>query len=149
MIPPFDQQTGQLPPGIHPATWTEFAERFGFSQRRRVLLGQLALVIDHLQQVGCRLLYVDGSFVTRKRNPGDFDICWEAAADIRRRMHEMFPFLIPTTRAMRLRQKTVYGGDIFPADAYAGSPQTFLEYFQEDRYGNPKGIVLLDLGSEL
>ena len=27
---------------------------------------------------GCRRAYVDGSFVTAKEVPGDFDGCWEA-----------------------------------------------------------------------
>jgi len=30
-----------------------------------------------LRKAGCRLVYLDGSFVTRKEHPGDFDACWD------------------------------------------------------------------------
>jgi len=31
-----------------------------------------------LREAGCGRAYVDGSFVTAKEVPGDFDGCWEA-----------------------------------------------------------------------
>ena len=30
-----------------------------------------------LKDAGCKTVYVDGSFVTGKERPGDFDACWE------------------------------------------------------------------------
>jgi hypothetical protein len=44
--------------------------------------------------------------------------------------------------------KAKYSGDLFPAEVPEGvSGKAFLDFFQTDkRTGEPKGIVLLDLG---
>ena len=42
-----------------------------------MLLVGLRLALDELKAAGCRTVYVDGSFVTDKEQPGDFDACWE------------------------------------------------------------------------
>lgn len=76
MIPPFDTN-GNLPPGLHWATWEEIVERFGGTERRNELLAGLGRVLDALRDAGCGVAYVDGSFVTAKLRPGDFDGCWE------------------------------------------------------------------------
>ena len=75
MIPPFNEH-GELPPGVHEATFAEFAERFGFSDRRRRLLAQLKPVLQVLKSAGVKWAYVDGSFVTTKKDPGDIDVAW-------------------------------------------------------------------------
>jgi hypothetical protein len=49
MIPPFGP-TGNLPPGVHQATWQEFAGRFGGTPHRRRLLGGLKAAIDSLRE---------------------------------------------------------------------------------------------------
>jgi hypothetical protein len=33
--------------------------------------------MTQLKAAGCRTIYIDGSFVTSKQKPGDFDACWE------------------------------------------------------------------------
>ena len=35
--------------------------------------------MQSLKNAGCRTVYIDGSFVTDKEIPGDFDACWEEA----------------------------------------------------------------------
>src|ERR687887_116572 len=76
MIPPFDA-AGNLPPGVHEATWDEFVGRFGTTPRRLALLAGLKAALDVLRAAGCRRAYVDGSFVTARPDPGDFDACWD------------------------------------------------------------------------
>lgn len=69
--------------------------------------------------------------------------CWEAAGvDVRRLDPEL-----PDFDNARAAQKARYGGELFPAD-WAASPDgiTFLDYFQRDRTGRPKGIIAIDLG---
>src|SRR5690348_10541934 len=75
MIPPFEPG-GNLPAGIHPASWPEIAARFGASSRRVMLLEGLLAALINLRDSGCRRVYIDGSFVTTKPEPGDFDGCW-------------------------------------------------------------------------
>lgn len=74
MLPPFDD-AGLLPPGIHKAAWREVVVRFGTTRHRRKLLGGLKRALKTLRAAGCRRVYIDGSFVTAKSKPGDFDAC--------------------------------------------------------------------------
>src|SRR5260370_42345030 len=78
MIPPFDDD-GNLPPGIHAATWNELERRYGPTRHRRSLLKGLRTALGILRKVECRRVYVNGSFVTAKRAPQDFDVAWEPA----------------------------------------------------------------------
>lgn len=79
MLPEFDTHTGRLPPGEHVASWDEVVERFGWTERRRRLLDGLAEAIDLLATAGCRRVWVNGSLVTAKDEPGDFDACWDTS----------------------------------------------------------------------
>ncbi len=77
MIPPFEK-FGLLPPGIHWAEWDELVERFGVTPRRQRLLIGLREAIDILAAAGCQAVFINGSFVTRKAEPNDFDACWSS-----------------------------------------------------------------------
>lgn len=82
MIPPFETEPGedghyQLPPGIHLATWPEMVERCGTNERRREILAGMQRALQALRAAGCRRAFIDGSFVTSKEVPGDFDGCWD------------------------------------------------------------------------
>ncbi|HSS52714.1 MAG TPA: hypothetical protein VLX28_27550 [Thermoanaerobaculia bacterium] len=142
MIPPFDA-AGNLPPGIHWASWDEVAERFGTSQVRIELLDGLKRALRSLLEAGCRTLYVDGSFVTSKEVPGDFDACWDPQDVDGDRLE---PVLLDFTNR-RAAQKAEYRGELFPSVSFADpAGNTFLEFFQIDRRtGEPKGIVAIDL----
>ena len=77
MIPPFDRATRNLPPGVHEAAWNELVARYGYTPHRLALLAGLKAALDALRTAGCRRVYIDGSFVTAKEAPADFDACWE------------------------------------------------------------------------
>jgi len=142
VIPEFDPN-GRLPPGIHDASWAEVEARFGApSARRRRLSAGLLAALTALKAAGCRVAYVDGSFVTEKEEPEDFDGCWETAGVEASRLD---PVLLDFS-AKRLAQKIKYQGEIFPADARPGRGLScFLDFFRTDRDGNPKGIVRISL----
>ena len=135
---------GLLPPDIHWATWREFVSRFGINPRRRQLMAGLRAALDNLKAAGCKTVYLDGSFVTRKEVPNDFDACWEEAGVDPTALD---PVLL-TFDPGRVTQKAKYMGELFPASAIAdGDGFSFLEFFQTDREaGRPKGIVAIDLG---
>ena len=141
-IPPF-VESGNLPEGVHEASWEEFVDRYGTSDRRRELLEGLRAVLDSLREAGCSRAYIDGSFVTEKDEPADFDACWEMAGvdpDL------LDPVLL-TFANKREAQKARFGGELFPADWGADPHGTrFLDYFQQDKVtGERKGIVALNL----
>jgi hypothetical protein len=145
MIPPFAPD-GNLPPGIHWATWEEVVERYGRTAHRLRLLAGLRLALDELKGAGCRTVYVNGSRVTEKNDPGDFDACWERDnVDLKRVPRSLIAY-----DAFRRRMKAKYGGEIFtadtPADIYG---TTFVEFFQIDKLTDAtKGLLAIDLGSE-
>jgi hypothetical protein len=128
---------------VHTATWEEVAGRFGSTPQRQRLLSGLRAALASLGAAGCRRVYLDGSFVTAKRVPGDFDVCWDVTG--------VDPALLDPVLLIfdqgRAAQKAKYGGELFPAQLPNGiSGLTFLEFFQIDkRTGWPKGIVVLDL----
>jgi hypothetical protein len=138
------QKDGHLPPGVHATAWPELLKRFGNTPYRLGLLRGLRDAALNLKGAGCSTLYVDGSFVTSKRVPKDYDGCWDpAGVDLRK----LDPVLMDFTSG-RAAQKAKYGGELFPSSAPAdGAGSTFLEFFQSDRDGIPKGLVMLDLRS--
>jgi hypothetical protein len=141
MIPALDTN-GNLPPGIHHATWTEIVTRYATSTHRRDLLDGLLDALRSLKAAGCGIAYLDGSFVTAKDKPKDFDACWESGNVVPGRLDPELQDLSNGCAAQKVR----YGGELYPAE-WAASPEgtTFLEYFQRDRRGRPKGIIAIDL----
>lgn len=144
MIPPFNR-AGLLPVGEHGCEWPEFLVRFGGSpdngRRRRLIVG-LAQVLWILAQAGCRVVIVDGSFVSRERWPLDFDLCYEAQAV---RLESLSPVLLDFS-AGRSAQKQRFGGEVLPADfAFEANGRTIREAFGFTREGAPKGVIRLEL----
>ena len=140
MIPVLEP-SGLLPPGEHPAEWDEVESRFGSGDRRAVLLSGLRLACGALSRAGCRRIWLDGSFVTAKPAPGDYDACWDPSG--------VDPLLLDGalldwSPAGRLLMKAKFLGDLFPAPPNPLGIRELVEFFQEDRDGSPKGIVILD-----
>jgi hypothetical protein len=123
---PLFADSGNLPEGIHESRWDEIVDRFGTNNRRRELLDRLRRALDSLRSAGCRRAYLDGSFVTTKEEPGDFDACWQ--------MSGVDPDLLDPTLLtfanQRAAQKARFGGELFPAESGADPHGTrFLDYF--------------------
>lgn len=73
MIPPFDD-SGCLPPGVHPATLAEVEERFGRqSELRRVQMESVRWMVDLAVRAGVQRIVLNGSFVTDIMEPNDVD----------------------------------------------------------------------------
>jgi len=142
VIPGFDS-SGRLPPGIHAATWKQIVTRLGFSARRKQLLKGLREALRLLKGAGCRLVYLDGSFVTGKLEPGDYDACWAIEGVDGDKLDPVF-LEFSNSRA---RQKQRFLGEFFPAELPEGATgRTFLEFFQTDKEtGDAKGILAIDL----
>ena len=104
----------------------------------------LKSAIVNLKNAGCRTVYVDGSFVTSKGMPGDFDACWEVEGVD---PYKLDPVLL-TFENGRAAQKAKYLGEMFPAGYIADDEgYYFLEFFQMDKdTGEQKGIIAIDLG---
>ena len=108
------------------------------------MLDGLRTAVLNLKGAGCQTVYVDGSFVTSKETPNDFDACWnEAGVD----PENLDRTLLMTSIPGRDVQKARYLGEFFPASAIADADGlSFVEFFQRDKKtGESKGIVAIDL----
>ena len=104
----------------------------------------LRAALENLKGSGCRIVYLNGSFVTNKVIPNDYDACWE---EVSVDPTALDPVLL-TFDPGRATQKAKYMGELFPASIIADTGGlSFLEFFQTDKdTGRPKGIIAIDLG---
>ena len=143
MLPNTDSCTGYLPPGVHFAPWCEAVARFGSNSHRLRLIGGLLAALKNLADAGCRSVVLDGSFVSLKELPEDYDGVWTThGVDLCR----LDPVLLDYSNG-RAAMKSKYLGELFPATAKAAPGATFIDFFLKDRNGVPKGVVQIDLGS--
>lgn len=134
---------GLLPPGLHRASWQELCERFGGTRRRVRLLDGLLRAATNLRDAGAVVMWLDGSFVTNKPNPDDFDGAWDPT---RVDLNKVDPVLVDPQDLHngRLKQKAKYGGELLVGtEGRSGWP--IQQFFQQTLDGDVKGIVLLDL----
>lgn len=131
-----------LPPGVHDATMGEIAERFAANSQRRRLFAGLEKGIEVLRNAGCKTVYLDGSFITGKPEPEDFDACWVTTGVDDTRLD---PVLLDFDNK-RQKQKKKFGGEFFPSGALTDGQHTFVEFFQRDTYTDEaKGIIRIEL----
>jgi len=139
------KENGELIAGEHEATLDEIEKAYGLSsERRKLLMQNLRDAATNLKAAGVRTIWVDGSFVTDKNEPNDIDGCWEYndAIDLGK-LDRVF--------LSRTRQdaKEKYGLDFFVSQiTEAGSGLPFPKFFQVNRDGEAKGIIVVRLGDE-
>jgi hypothetical protein len=140
VIPSFDSDTGNLPRGIHEASWDEVKARFGGTPWRQHLLEGLEQALTQFAKAGCTSVLLDGSFVTAKAEPNDYDGAWEPdGVDL----DLLDPVLLDFSNS-RAAMKRKYGGEMFPTSSMAAPGKVFREFFQQDRQGRVKGIIQID-----
>ena len=127
-----------LPPGVHDASLMEIHSSFATTPHRQWLFDGFLRVIDALRLAGCSVVYLDGSFVTGKPHPDDFDGCWSIAGVD---PHKVDPVLFVFDN-FRAAQKAKYFGEMFFAEFENKPGQTFLDFFQIEKFsGREKGIL--------
>jgi hypothetical protein len=141
MIPDLTGE-GLLPRGLHGATVEEVRRRFGSGTpvRSRLMKG-LEAVLRLARKVGASLLYLDGSFVTDEKEPGDWDAVLLLPTGARIWSEEAIAL------ADRPEVRKRYGGDLFTM--MEEDTEVLAHYvegvFVHDRHGRVKGLVVLSL----
>lgn len=145
MIPDYIQISGStwqlLPPGIHDSTLEEVYARYAINSTRLNLFNGLLKGLENLFKSGCPQVFLDGSYITDKPIPNDYEVCWDT--------QYVNPTLLDPVffdfDNGRINQKRKYLGEFFPAILTEGiSGKPFLEFFQQDREtGEQKGIIRL------
>jgi hypothetical protein len=105
------------------------------------LLKGLEQALKALKQANCPTVYLNGSFVTARADPNDYDVTWEMEGfDVRK----LDPVFSDYSRK-RAAQKQKYGGEFFPVRVQ-DPEESYLDWFQRDKHTKqPKGIVAIDL----
>lgn len=94
--------------------------------------------------MSCPAAFLDGSFVTDKPVPGDYDLCWDHTTVDLAVIDPIFLDVLPP----RAAQQAKYRGDLLPNVIEGNSGRLFVDFFQLDKVtGKPKGIIALDPGS--
>lgn len=135
-----------LPAGIHWANLSDVAAAFATNAWRRELFGGLVDACGRLLRAGCPTIYLDGSYVSGKPKPGDFDACWDPNGVDRALLDPVFLQFGNGREA----QKRTFKGEFFPSSMMcADVGQAFLEFFQQDRFtGKRKGIISIPLSAD-
>jgi|HubBroStandDraft_4_1064222.scaffolds.fasta_scaffold215064_2 hypothetical protein len=143
MTTDFDSLTGYLPVGVYPMEWGCFSSRFTWNPRRRFLWEGLYRALVNLRNAGCGAVIVDGSFVTSKDQPADYDAAFDPVGVNGSLVDPVLLRHDDERKAMKAK----YFGDVFPwgAVACATTGMIYRDFFQKDRSGLPKGVILLDL----
>ena len=115
-----------LPPGIHNATLEDVETRFATSDHRKHLFSGFTSGVMALRKAGCKKIFLDGSFVTEKPIPGDFDVCW----DPMRVDHTKLDPVFLDFSDRRKKQKERFHGEFFPASWLAKGKHFFLIFFK-------------------
>jgi hypothetical protein len=134
MIPAFDKNEN-LPPGLYTCKLAEIEARFAINEHRRSLFNKLIKVIEILKTANCSEVYLDGSFITAKTHPNDFDLCYETTG-----LQPTKSFKPLLTLDIETRQ-AAYGGDIFPRMPEPPFRSDHVRLWQTDKNGDAKGII--------
>jgi hypothetical protein len=143
-IPPF-REDGWLPIGHHQATWEEVTTRFGGlpGGRRAFLTGKLLELRDALRSLGVTgWLLLDGSYISAKEEPGDFDVLLIGPSDIQA-MKDADPrlaFLLDAENAEKIGGYSLF---YIPSDSSALA--TLSTFWDLSKEGIAKGIVQVQL----
>jgi hypothetical protein len=137
MIPRFVNQIGHsdqvLPSGLHFVSLREFRDVFAFNRKRLWLF-------DGLKAACCARIFIGGSYVTSKPDPGDYDACWDpvgVGADLE-------PVLYDENMLLERRER--YRGDLLIGGCDPGPSGQWFRYLSKDKTtGEERGMVGIKL----
>ncbi|MCY4584367.1 MAG: hypothetical protein OXE50_16475 [Chloroflexi bacterium] len=138
MIPQFDEQS-VLPPGMYDTSFGEISLRFGGTQQREKLISGLESYLRIWDESGfLSSVIIDGSFVTKKLNPGDIDMILAPKAEALFSLE--FNALMRSFSLNRSFTKREFGCEAFIA-ATEEELKGWIEFFRHDRLGRVKGLL--------
>lgn len=121
--------------------YESFKKIFGYNEPRRRIIESALVFFKLFKSVGCRTIYITGSFLSKKQIPGDIDICIDASnLDYRALLKKDPEFLTGKNIETIKKEHKCH----FAAFFDSGS-RHILNNYKKDRQGNPRGFVLLDL----
>jgi hypothetical protein len=121
-------------------TYEEFVTHFGNNARRKRQIDNAIAFFRLFYECGCPTVYVDGSFVSTKKDPADIDLCFDLTDVDVENIEEAFPQFFELNEIGRIHREQQCHLFHF-TKAYP----KLLNILEEDRDGDPKGLVKLSL----
>ena len=133
---------GDLPPGVHRASWSEVTERFGGTEGQRAVgTRRLAFLYELAQRTRCLTRFVIfGSYVTAKMEPNDVDVILIMDDAFRLEQCPMESRALFDHAVAQAR----HGASVFwirPALLIGEDVEQFVAHWQVKRGGAKRGIV--------
>ncbi len=140
-LPDFNSE-GDLPEGVHQATFDEIVSRFGVGTRQRqIVLARLTRVLEVAKATGkLERLVIFGSFITNKSHPNDVDIILIMHDDFRSNECEG----VTAKLFNHLQATDEFGASVFwmrPSLLLFETIDEFIEHWQIKRDKTRRGIV--------
>ena len=121
-------------------TYEEFRHHFATNPQRIQQIENSLPFFRTLYSCGCRVVYVDGSFVSIKKNPEDIDLCFDFNPLDAELLEKNFPQFFDVNAMGRIRR------DLQCHILYFTDTDTrYFDLFELDRNFNKKGLVKLGL----
>src|SRR5712691_11793997 len=140
-LPEFDEQ-GDLPVGVHQATFDEVLTRFGYgTPQRQLVTAQLVRIYELVRATGkLRRFVIFGSYVTAKPAPHDIDIILVMRDDFE--VAECDAQTQPLFDHLRAQQ--IFGASVFsvrPSTALLATVDEFISSWQIKLEQSKRGII--------
>lgn len=121
-------------------SYEEFQYHFGTNSRRMDQINNALPFFRLFHSCGCQTVYVDGSFVSKKKYPEDIDLCFDLTGVNAEKIEEVFPQFFDPNALGAIRR------DLFCHILHFNDTNRYLyNLLQTDRAGNFKGFVKLNL----
>jgi predicted nucleotidyltransferase len=132
-----------LPDGEHPATWVEVVERFGGNAKRKGFCDRLTKFLQQAKRCGFLKVYLFGSFISARDDPGDVDLLWVHRQNLNydrlsRECHDLVEHAL-----MKARE----GWDMFCCSDDPMVIDYLMTGWRRDKAPGrkPRGVIMLDL----
>ena len=141
MIPLFQDDGPNLPPGIHECTLEEIELRFSAGEKRQRLCATLREIADIARQCGFLDIVIWGSFPTTKGDPKDLDLFITTLPDLDRDGLRVDCNDLLDHHGAKVR----WGLDVLNCPNNAILYDVVLNGLAYDRYNNPRGLLRIRL----
>ncbi|WP_390631883.1 DUF6932 family protein [Vibrio plantisponsor] len=137
-----------LEAGMHNMTFSDlekvFVSPFEPNDRRKALLSRLEAFATRLQEIPIDMeIWIDGSFATKKENPGDIDLVVVCAADDVNKLPQEKKLILEELFANKSHTKLRYECDAYFILDNFHDKSYWRGLFGFDRNEIPKGIARL------
>jgi len=121
-------------------SYEELKYHFGTNPRRMDQINNALQFFRIFHKGGCQTVFIDGSFISKKKYPEDIDLCFDMTGVNTERLKELFPQFFNRNEMGKIRRNTLCHILYF-----TDTDKTLFDLLQYDRDGNFKGFAKLNL----